>query len=148
LTQDVTKSILGYIKVTSKGLAMTLHKPAADFAPQCPIRDVLDRLGDRWTLLVLMELRGGTLRFTALKKLIVDISPRMLAQTLRQLEYDGMVQRTVFPTIPPKVEYTLTPLGLSMLKPVGALIEWAGENHDAVRAARAAYVQPEPQVAL
>ncbi len=127
---------------------MTLHKSAADFAPQCPIRDVLDRLGDRWTLLVLMELQSGTLRFSALKKQISDISPRMLAQTLRQLEYDGLVSRTLYPTIPPKVEYALTPLGRSMLKPVGALIEWASDNHDAVRAARAAYVPPEPQVAL
>ena len=127
---------------------MTLHKSAADFAPQCPIRDVLDRLGDRWTLLVLMELQSGTLRFSALKRKISDISPRMLAQTLRQLEYDGLVARTLYPTIPPKVEYALTPLGRSMLKPVGALIEWASDHRDAVRAARAAYVPPEPQVAL
>lgn len=127
---------------------MTMHRSAADFAPLCPIRDVLDRLGDRWTLLVLMELQKGTLRFSMLKKQIVDISPRMLAQTVRQLEYDGLVRRTIYPTIPPKVEYALTPLGLSMLKPVGALIEWASENHNAVRAARAAYVPPEPQLAL
>jgi DNA-binding HxlR family transcriptional regulator len=127
---------------------MTMHRSQADFAPLCPIRDVLDRLGDRWTLLVLMELQKGTLRFSALKKQISDISPRMLAQTVRQLEYDGLVRRTIYPTIPPKVEYALTPLGVSMLKPVGALIEWASENHNAVRAARAAYVPPEPQLAL
>jgi DNA-binding HxlR family transcriptional regulator len=127
---------------------MTMHRSAADFAPLCPIRDVLDRLGDRWTLLVLMELQQGTLRFSALKKQISDISPRMLAQTVRQLEYDGLVRRTIYPTIPPKVEYALTPLGVSMLEPVGALIEWASENHQAVRDARAAYVPPEPQLAL
>lgn len=127
---------------------MTLHKSTADFAPQCPIRDVLDRLGDRWTLLVLMELQAATLRFSAIKKQIPDISPRMLAQTLRQLEYDGLVARKIYPTIPPKVEYTLTPLGRSILKPVGALIEWAGENHASVRAARASYVPPQPQAAL
>ena len=127
---------------------MTMHRPVADFAPHCPIRDVLDRLGDRWTLLVLIELQQGTLRFSALKKRIVDISPRMLAQTVRQLEYDGLVRRTMYPTIPPKVEYNLTPLGHSMLKPVGALIDWASANHDAVRAARAAYLPPEPQPAL
>ena len=127
---------------------MTLHKSAADFAPQCPIRDVLDRLGDRWTLLVLMELQSGTMRFTALRRQISDISPRMLSQTLRQLEYDGLVVRTIYSTIPPKVEYALTPLGRSMLKPVSALIEWAGDNHHAVRTARAAYVPPESQLAL
>jgi DNA-binding HxlR family transcriptional regulator len=125
-----------------------MHRPTADFAPKCPIRDVLDRLGDRWTLLVMAELSQGTLRFSALKKQIGDISPRMLSQTLRQLEYDGLVRRTLYPTIPPKVEYAMTPLGASMLKPVGALIAWASDNHDAVRAARAAYVPPEPQLAL
>jgi DNA-binding HxlR family transcriptional regulator len=118
---------------------MTMHKQTSESATLCPIRDVLDRLGDRWTLLVLMELRHGTLRFSALKRQITDISQRMLAQTLRQLEYDGLVSRKLYPTIPPKVEYSLTELGLSMLKPVGGLIEWAGENHHAVRAARARY---------
>jgi DNA-binding HxlR family transcriptional regulator len=127
---------------------MTMHRPTADFAPKCPIRDVLDRLGDRWTLLVMAELSQGTLRFSTLKKQIGDISPRMLSQTLRQLEYDGLVRRTLYPTIPPKVEYAMTPLGASMLTPVAALIEWASANHDAVRAARAAYVPPEPQFAL
>lgn len=136
------------MQVTAWRRELSLHKSAAEFAPQCPIRDVLDRLGDRWTLLVLMKLQSGTKRFSVLKKQISDISPRMLAQTLRQLEYDGLVVRTAYPTIPPKVEYALTPLGRSMLKPVGALIDWAGENHDAVRAARAAFVPPEPQTAL
>ena len=127
---------------------MTLHKSKTDFSALCPIRDVLDRLGDRWTLLVLMELQSETLRFSAIKKRITDISPRMLAQTLRQLEYDGLIARKLYPTIPPKVEYRLTPLGQSMLKPVGALIDWASNNHDAVRAARVAYQPPEPQIAL
>jgi DNA-binding HxlR family transcriptional regulator len=127
---------------------MTMHKPTADFAQRCPIRDVLDRLGDRWTLLVLMELKTATLRFSVLKKQITDISPRMLSQTLRQLEYDGLVSRKIYPTIPPKVEYALTQLGLSMLEPVGALVEWASENHEAVKSARAAYIPPEPQIAL
>jgi DNA-binding HxlR family transcriptional regulator len=127
---------------------MTMHKQTNDITGRCPIRDVLDRLGDRWTLLVLMELRQGTLRFSALKRKIEDISQRMLAQTLRQLEYDGLVSRKLYPTIPPKVEYSLTPLGQSMLKPVGGLIEWASENHDAVRAARARYVAVGAQAAL
>jgi DNA-binding HxlR family transcriptional regulator len=120
-----------------------MHKQASDLSARCPIRDVLDRLGDRWTLLVLMELQEGTLRFSALKKRIEDISQRMLAHTLRQLEKDGLVSRKVYPTIPPKVEYALTELGLSMLKPVGQLIEWASDNHQAVREARARYVAPQ-----
>ncbi len=127
---------------------MTLHKQDSGLSDRCPIRDVLDRLGDRWTLLVLMELQTGTLRFSVLKKRIEDISQRMLAQTLRQLEKDGLVSRKVYPTIPPKVEYALTELGRSMLKPVGGLIEWASENHQAVRDARAQYVAPEKQTAF
>jgi DNA-binding HxlR family transcriptional regulator len=127
---------------------MTLHKQAAGLSERCPIRDVLDRLGDRWTLLVLMELQHGTLRFSALKRRIEDISQRMLAQTLRQLEKDGLASRKVYPTIPPKVEYALTELGQSILKPIGQLIEWAGNNHQAVREARARYVAPESQAAF
>ena len=129
-------------------LQMTMHKQTSDLSGRCPIRDVLDRLGDRWTLLVLMELREGTLRFSVLKKRIEDISQRMLAQTLRQLEKDGLVDRRVYPTIPPKVEYSLTELGRSMLTPVGQLIEWASDNHQAVREARARYVSPEMQAAF
>jgi DNA-binding HxlR family transcriptional regulator len=127
---------------------MTMHKQESDLSARCPIRDVLDRLGDRWTLLVLMELRGGTLRFGALKKRIEDISQRMLAQTLRQLEKDGLASRKVYPTIPPKVEYALTELGVSILKPVGQLIEWASDNHQAVREARARFVAPQTQGAI
>jgi DNA-binding HxlR family transcriptional regulator len=127
---------------------MTLHKQEMTLSERCPIRDVLDRLGDRWTLLVLMELQEGTLRFSKLKARIEDISQRMLAQTLRQLEKDGLVDRKVYPTIPPKVEYSLTDLGRSMLTPIGQLIDWASENHQAVRAARARYVAPEVQSAF
>ena len=127
---------------------MTLHRPTDSIAEKCPVRDVLDRLGDRWTLLVMSELKDGTLRFSKLKARIEDISQRMLAQTLRQLEKDGLVSRKVYPTIPPKVEYSLTPLGTSMLAPIGHLIAWASDNHQAVREARARYVPPEAQVAL
>jgi DNA-binding HxlR family transcriptional regulator len=127
---------------------MTLHTQHTELSERCPIRDVLDRLGDRWTLLVLMELQEGTLRFSALKKRIEDISQRMLAQTLRQLEKDGLASRKVYPTIPPKVEYALTELGRSILKPVGQLIEWASDNHQAVRDARAQYAAPQMQGAI
>ncbi|HUN93340.1 MAG TPA: helix-turn-helix domain-containing protein [Burkholderiaceae bacterium] len=122
---------------------MTLHRSKAHFAEKCPIRDVLDRIGDRWSMLVLFTLHeSGTLRFTALKGRIEDISQRMLAQTLRHLEQDGLVSRTVHPTIPPRVDYALTPLGASFLEPMGALRAWAEAHHEAVRAARRAYVPP------
>lgn len=121
---------------------MTLHRQSLILVENCPIRDVLDRLGDRWTVLVLHELATGTLRFSEIRKRIADISPRMLAQTLRQLEQDGLATRAVFPSIPPRVEYALTPLGRSFFERVEMLAQWAADNHDAVRAARRAYVAP------
>jgi DNA-binding HxlR family transcriptional regulator len=127
---------------------MTLHRSTACDADACPIRDVLDRLGDRWSVLVLKELAEGTLRFGEIRTRIADISQRMLAQTLRRLEQDGLVSRRVFPTIPPRVDYTLTDLGRSLLVPLGAMVTWAVDNHDAIRAARAAYVPPAAQPAL
>lgn len=108
----------------------------------CPIRDILDRIGDRWSLLVLWSLADGPRRFTALRRNIADISQRMLAQTVRRLEQDGFVSRTVTPTVPPRVDYELTPLGRSFLEPLNLLIDWADAHHDAVRAARAAYKPP------
>lgn len=102
----------------------------------CPIRDILDRIADRWSLLVLLSLRDGTLRFSQLRRAIGDISQRMLSLTVRRLEQDGFVSRTVYPTVPPSVEYSLTELGRSVLEPVGALVEWATVNRDAIHAAR------------
>ncbi|CAH1693955.1 Uncharacterized HTH-type transcriptional regulator YtfH [Hyphomicrobiales bacterium] len=108
------------------------------FSP-CPIRDVLDRIGDQWSLLVLEALEPGTLRFNALKRQIGDISQHMLARTLKRLEQDGFVSRTLYPVIPPRVDYALTPLGRSLLVPLRNLITWADNNHDAVCAARRTY---------
>lgn len=127
---------------------MTLHRSTACFASDCPIRDVLDRLGDRWTVLVLKELEDGTLRFGEIRRRIEDISQRMLSQTLRRLEQDGLVARAVHPTIPPRVDYTLTPLGHSLLEPIHRMVRWAVDNHAAIRAARAAYVPPPAAKAL
>jgi DNA-binding HxlR family transcriptional regulator len=112
------------------------------------VRDVLDRIGDRWSLLALSALDDGTLRFTELKRAIGDVSSRMLAQTLRGLEQDGYVLRKVYPTIPPQVEYSLTPLGQSLLEMIKPLIQWASRNHDRVRAARKVYVPPVAAAAL
>lgn len=119
---------------------MTLHKSTADFAELCPIRDVLERLGDRWTMLVLFTLdEGGTQRFSTLKSRIPDVSQRMLAQTLRRLEQDGLVARTAYATVPPRVDYALTPLGSSFMEPMRQLVHWAARHHEQVRSARQAY---------
>ena len=117
-------------------------QPGTDHASLCPVRDVLDRIGDRWSLLALLALSHGTLRFSALQRAIGDISKRMLAQTLRALEQDGFVTRKVHPSIPPKVEYTLTELGESLLGKLEPLLQWADQNHARVRKARKAYVPP------
>ncbi|MFZ7093651.1 winged helix-turn-helix transcriptional regulator [Primorskyibacter sp. 2E233] len=105
----------------------------------CPIRDVLDRVGQKWTLLILISLERAPQRFSALQRSVGDISKRMLTQTLRELERDGMISRTVYPTKPPSVEYALTELGRSSLQPIATLSDWASANHDRIRAARAAY---------
>jgi DNA-binding HxlR family transcriptional regulator len=102
----------------------------------CPVRDVLDKVGDKWTTLILIALTVGPTRFGALGRAIPDISKRMLTQSLRMLERDGMITRQVFPTKPPSVEYRLTPLGHSMLEPLVQLVTWAEGNHEAIRAAR------------
>lgn len=96
----------------------------------------------------MLALAEGTLRFTEVKRAIGDISQRMLAQTLRTLECEGYVTRKVYPTIPPKVEYTLTDLGESLLTRMTPLIRWADENHDRIRKARKAYTPPEAAQAL
>ena len=105
----------------------------------CPIRDVLDRIGDAWSLLVMLELGRGPCRFNALRRVVDGISQRMLAVTLRQLERDGLVSRTVLPLSPPQVEYALTDLGGSLLDKVEALRAWAEASQPQVRSARAAF---------
>jgi DNA-binding HxlR family transcriptional regulator len=105
----------------------------------CPIRNVLDRLGDKWTMLALAVLAAGPCRFNVLHRLIPDISKNMLTQTLRGLERDGLATRHVFPTKPPSVEYRLSPLGRSVLVPLGGLVDWADRNDAAIREARARF---------
>jgi len=100
------------------------------------VSDVLDRIGDKWSVLVVVMLGDGPKRFNELRRSIASISQRMLTLTLRGLERDGLVTRSVFPTIPPRVDYELTKLGLSLLQPVGALGDWARENHAKIVEAR------------
>jgi DNA-binding HxlR family transcriptional regulator len=105
----------------------------------CPTRQVLDRIADKWTMLVIVSLQAGTLRFSALRRAIDGITQKMLTQTLRALERDGIVDREVIPTVPVTVRYTLTPLGHSLADAVSVIREWAYTHMDAIEAARAAY---------
>lgn len=106
---------------------------------ECPLRDILDRVGDKWSVLVVILLRDGKMRFSRLRRSVEGISQRMLTQTLRQLERDGLVKRTVYPTVPMRVEYALTPLGCTLIAPLSALAEWSESNRAAISDARAAY---------
>lgn len=105
--------------------------------PECPIRNVLARLGDKWSLLVIYTLdRSPSMRFGELLRALPDISQKMLTVTLRMLEEDGLVTRSVYPEIPPRVEYALTERARSLLPHVNALIGWAAENMEAILADR------------
>ncbi|MEW6768168.1 MAG: helix-turn-helix domain-containing protein [Pseudomonadota bacterium] len=100
------------------------------------ISEVLARVGDKWTVLVVTYLGEGPMRFNELRRSISGISQRMLTLTVRGLERDGFVTRTVYPTIPPRVDYELTVLGRDLLKPVTALSNWARDNQDRIKKAR------------
>ena len=103
------------------------------------VSEVLSRVGDKWTVLVVSTLGGGPKRFNELRRALGSISQRMLTLTLRALERDGLVTRTVFPTIPPRVDYELTKLGRSLLEPVNGLSAWARRNRPAIEEARAKF---------
>ncbi len=108
------------------------------------IAPVLARIGDKWTVLVIMLLGDGPLRFNELKRRIGGISQRMLTFTVRGLERDGFVTRTVFPTVPPRVEYALTSLGRSLLKPIQHLGNWAIDNTPKIEAAQRRFDEAAP----
>src|SRR4051812_22412956 len=103
------------------------------------VRDVLNRVGDKWSVLIISLLGGGPLRFSELRRSIERISQRMLTLTLKALERDGLVTRTVYPSIPPRVEYALTTLGGTLLEPIQALAGWAGNHRLAIQASRDRY---------
>ena len=105
----------------------------------CPSRQLLDRIGDTWSVLIIATLAGGPRRYSQLAARIDGVSPKMLTQTLRGLERDGMISRTVFPEVPPRVEYDLTGLGRSLLGLVSGMSTWAEEHIDDVIEARVDY---------
>ncbi len=106
------------------------------FDPDCPSRIVLDRIGDKWTVLVISALDGGTLRFTELRERVGMVTPKVLTQTLRALERDGLVRRRVYAEVPPRVEYSLTRLGRSLREPIAAIQDWAETHVGAVLSSR------------
>jgi DNA-binding HxlR family transcriptional regulator len=116
----------------TKMIPGTLHVPEDCRA----VSEVLARVGDKWTVLVVSELGRGPKRFNEIRRALGSISQRMLTLTLRGLERDGLVTRTVFPTIPPRVDYELTRLGRSLLEPVSGLGLWARRNRSAIEDAR------------
>ncbi len=105
----------------------------------CQVRDVLNRVGDKWTLGVVNELGAGPRRFNELRRAVPGISQRMLTATLRALERDGLVTRSVYAEVPPRVDYELTALGRTLLERVWPLIDWAVEHHDDLEDARGRY---------
>jgi DNA-binding HxlR family transcriptional regulator len=109
------------------------------YARDCPGRQLLDRIGDTWSVLIVCSLADGALRYTELAQRIPGVSPKMLTQTLRALERDGLVTRTVYAVVPPRVDYALTELGRSLLGLVGGLLDWADAHIADVIGAREAY---------
>lgn len=107
----------------------------------CPVRNVLDQLGDKWSVLIITALAHRPYRFGELRREIPDISQRMLTQTLRDLQSDGLIEREVFPTTPPSVEYRLSPMGRSFLVPLSAMVDWAFEHFPAIKDARAEFAK-------
>ena len=113
----------------------TVRKPDV-MDPGCPSREVLRRIGERWTPLVIEALSDGPLRFTRVRQAVGGVTPRVLTATLRALEQDGLLTRTIFAEVPPRVEYELTALGMSLLEPIRVNRTWAETHLDEVLAAR------------
>lgn len=133
--QDGTSTSPTHTDVTAPGL----HEPGVAQRACAGRSDILARIGDKWSVLIVVLLGDGPRRFSELKRSIEGISQRMLTLTLRGLERDGLVTRTVTPTIPPRVDYALTDLGRSLWPPLSALGEWARANRAAIDSARARY---------
>jgi len=113
--------------------------PGADGTDCLAVREVLGRVGDKWSLLIVGQLAQGAKRFNELRRAVDGVSQRMLTLTLRGLERDGLVARTVHPGVPPRVDYALTPVGETLLAPVCGLVAWAEAHRTAITAARAAF---------
>jgi DNA-binding HxlR family transcriptional regulator len=109
------------------------------FDPDCPTRVVLDRIGDKWTVLVIGALRDGSLRFSEVRARVGGVAPKVLTQTLRAMERDGLLTRTVHAQVPPRVDYELTALGASLTGPIATLTDWAETHLGQILASRRGY---------
>lgn len=153
-TPEGTATLLSYQKVTnadSKEITREKNfKKVFEWANNtrnsfCPMRDVVARISDKWSMLAIYALGGyGKMRFNELKHKIGDISQRMLTVTLRNLEADGIVSRKIYPEVPPRVEYELTPLGFSLMEQIGVLADWANMNGAAIIKSRDQYAKKNP----
>jgi DNA-binding HxlR family transcriptional regulator len=132
-------SVTGAVTVTTAAAVVTGAQPTT-----CRAREVLQRVGDKWSVLAIDLLGQGTMRFTELHRAIDGITARMLTVTLRGLERDGIVTRTIHPVIPPRVEYALTPMGRTLLNTIGQLVSWTDSHLPEIEAARAAYDARHP----
>jgi DNA-binding HxlR family transcriptional regulator len=132
MMQDGTIATPGYLWDTAR-------QRGDAFAAACPTRHLLDRIGDKWSVLILSLLGEGCSRFSELKRRIDGVSQKMLSQTLRSLERDGLVERTVLPTMPVTVRYAVTPLGCELLATLAAMIDWAERRMPQVATAQAGY---------
>jgi DNA-binding HxlR family transcriptional regulator len=135
---------VGPVCEPSRAAGEPLSEPAGELAgtsgpSTCRAREVLQRVGDKWSVLAIDLLGQGTMRFTELNRAIDGITARMLTVTLRGLERDGIVTRTIHPVIPPRVEYALTPMGRTLLDTIGQLVTWTDSHLPEIEAARVAY---------
>jgi DNA-binding HxlR family transcriptional regulator len=133
--QDGTLKCLGH----QEGTVQATSPDIVDHVDSCLAREILDRIGDKWSVYVIDALATGTRRFSELRRDVEGVSQRMLTVTLRALERDGMIVRHVYPVIPPRVEYSLTPLGRSLLAIVEALVAWSADHINDVERARYDY---------
>src|SRR5579863_9843171 len=131
--------IVSAMKGPQEGTKMSPGHKAVPHHECLAVREVLNRVGDKWSVLVVALLRDGPKRFSEIRRAIEGVSQRMLTLTLRGLERDGLVTRTVEPTIPPRVDYELTPLGRTLLDPILALGKWAQEHRGAIQESRNRY---------
>jgi DNA-binding HxlR family transcriptional regulator len=136
---SVKKAISNPIVTLREPSSLPVAARRAKADANCAIRDVLDRIGDKWSYLLILKLAERPHRFGELRRAVDDISQRMLTETLRSLQRDGLIDRTVFPTTPPSVEYRLTALGQSLLVPMRGLVAWADAQLPAITQARAAF---------
>jgi DNA-binding HxlR family transcriptional regulator len=132
--EDGTSKALGYCTGTEDDQARQW-----DTRADCDVRHILDRIADKWSLLVIALLDRRTMRFSELRRAIDGVSQRMLTVTLRHLERDGLVRRTVYPVVPPRVDYELTTLGISLHEVIKSLVIWTEDHQQQISAARSIY---------